>query len=181
MKQAYTDAVRRYHPDRAVGAPDATRGVLRDLFERVNAAYQAIGDDAKRRAYANELAAASLEQAGATGAGAAAADTEVAKARHLIKLNKHAEAASLLDGALAQNPGNAAAWAWRAWLKVAQAKDRKAVRQEAVGLVARALKIDPRCADAYRVAARIAKAYGDATNAAKYAQKAKALGASEDP
>ena len=181
VKQAYTDAVRRYHPDRAVGAPEATRAVLRELFERVNAAYRAIGDDAKRRAYANELAASSLEASGAGGAGAAAAQTEVAKARHLIKLNKHGEAASLLDGVLGQNPGNAAAWSWRAWLKVAQAKDRKAVRQEAVGLIARALKIDPRCADAYLVAARIAKTYGDATNAAKYAQKAKALGCSEDP
>lgn len=172
VKGAFTEGVRRYHPDRAVGAPDEVKAVLRDLFDRVNEAYRALADPGKRRAYLNDQASAALDREGQ-----AATDDALGPIRKLLGAEKWAEAAVALDALIADSPGLAAAWAWRAYTKVRLASAPKTVRTEAVEMVNRALKIDPKCGDAWLAAGRIAEAFGDATNAERYLAKAKSLGA----
>ncbi|RMG20266.1 MAG: J domain-containing protein, partial [Deltaproteobacteria bacterium] len=168
VKLAYAGLVRRYHPDRAVGAPEAVKTLLRELFERVNEANAVLSDDAKRRAYINELAAAELARERAR-------SDPLAEVRELLEQKRFEQAGMKLDELLAQNPGLAPAWAWRAYVKVRRAKDRNAVKREAVELVNRALKMDPRCAECFVAAGRIAELFGDKQNALRYLKKAKAL------
>jgi hypothetical protein len=175
VKQAFTRMAKLYHPDRATGAPDGVAVLYRAAFDRVREAHTQIATAAQRREILNALAEAEL----AKSATPAVDEGALAKVRHLVKTRHLEEAATLLDEALAANPGFAAAWAWRAWVKVLRAKDPASVKREVIGLVQRALKFDPRCGDAHLNAARVARRYGDTATAAKHEKQARALGVND--
>ncbi len=50
-RRAYFALAQRLHPDRFVGAPPAITAVAEELFERVRAAWEVLGEDGRRQAY----------------------------------------------------------------------------------------------------------------------------------
>lgn len=172
VKEAFGNLARRYHPDRVAMAPSEVQWIQRNLFERLRKAQAAVDTSAKRRAYMNELAA---EEAPAQPEPERAGDDAVEKVRHLVKARKFDEAVKTLDEALAVNPGLAAAWAWRSLLKIQRAKDVGAVREEATGMIERALGLDPSSREVHLLAARVFKHYGDAAACKRHQEQAKAL------
>lgn len=55
MRKAYFALARDLHPDRFVGDPEDTQRTASDLFDRVRAAWEVLGDDEAREAYARRV------------------------------------------------------------------------------------------------------------------------------
>lgn len=51
IRRAYLTLARELHPDRFAGEPDLIRQAAEDLFEKVRAAWEMLGEDSKREAY----------------------------------------------------------------------------------------------------------------------------------
>jgi tetratricopeptide (TPR) repeat protein len=51
MRRAYFNLARELHPDRFVGEVDEIRDTAAELFDRVRAAWEVVGDDTRREAY----------------------------------------------------------------------------------------------------------------------------------
>ena len=74
LRRAYVGLARRHHPDRVAGESESTRATSAARMREVNAAWQVLGDPARRAVYDRQLAAA----AGRTGSnGAATASSRI--------------------------------------------------------------------------------------------------------
>jgi hypothetical protein len=153
-----------------VDAPEEIADLYRTLFERITLAYKRIDTEKKRREHIAEIDAAAAAEAVEQRSAEVFEEVEDRLAGKDFA-GARAAAEALLDGEHA--PG---AQGYLAWITVAEAKNRPAVKAKALGLITQALKGNPRCGETYLNAARIAKVFGDDENAKKYLARAKALG-----
>ncbi|MDF1563912.1 MAG: J domain-containing protein [Deltaproteobacteria bacterium] len=168
VKAAFNKRIRIFHPDRVPDAPEALQQDYRTIFDRLTAAYKALDSEAKRKEY---LGAKAEEES---------AQQEAAQwdpFEEMLSQKDYAKARDALNQRIGQDPGDAGAYAYLAWVTVVSAENREAVKPKALELITRAMKFGPECGVAFLNAARIAKAYGDKDSMKQYLARAKALGA----
>jgi hypothetical protein len=162
IKAAYIHLAKQHHPDTVA---DPALGELRqakaDLTSRVNEAYQAIGDDQARTKYLAELAEGAKVDVGPI----LQAEEDFLRATILVKARKFAEAVELLDRAILMNPGEPEFFAWRAWARFVNAKDKRREYVEAVAECTRVAKESPMCVAAPLFIGNMAKIIGEPAKA----------------
>ncbi len=174
VKTAYFELARRYHPDAgAPGDPDRARKLRADIFARVGEAYRALGDDAGRASYREQL------EAGAVGdvdvSGILRAEETFRKATALVRSRQYAKALTALEEAIALNAAEPEFGVWLAWVQFLLARDRVAQYRKSTAVIEGALHQVPRCLSGYLFLARMAKLMGDLPEAERHLERGLAL------
>jgi curved DNA-binding protein CbpA len=159
VKLAYFKLAKIYHPDTIPpDAPAEFAKLKQDIFSRVGEAYRTLTDDKSRADYIEELK---------TGGGSVdvaailAAEETFQKGCILVKAKKFADAVTMLDDAITNNPEEGEFYAWRGFAKFFTFPDKKKGRLEGEKDLQLALKKNARCAQAYYFLGQIAKLSGD--------------------
>ncbi|QRK12822.1 DnaJ domain-containing protein [Archangium violaceum] len=172
VKIAYFKLAKQYHPDTLPpGAPPEMEKLKADIFAYIGDAYRTLSDDKSRAAYIEELKNG--------GSGEAQVDIEsILKSEELfrkagiyIKARKFAEAARLLDEAIALNPEEPEFFAWRGYTRFFTFEDKKTGYNEAYRDIQHCLKKNEKVASAHYFLGVIAKLCGDNSGALKHFQK----------
>jgi tetratricopeptide (TPR) repeat protein len=134
----------------------------------VGEAYRRIGDDQSRADYLDELASGGSE---VDVSRILKAEELFHRAELLVKGRRFAEAAGVLDEAIANNEEEGEYYAWRGYARFFAPSDKKAARQEAQRDLQAALDKNPKCVAAYYYLGQIAKLTEDRTAALRNFQK----------
>ena len=158
-KRNFFVLARELHPDTVSDPAQAElHAVKASLFARINEASQVLNDDARRKAYEQELdGAASNVDVGRI----FAAEESFQRAEIMIKARKYADGLALLEEAIRLNADEAEFYAWRAYARFLIAKDRKATFLEASADCRKAIRMIDKCVPAHLFLGHMAKAMGD--------------------
>ena len=168
-KRNFFVLAKELHPDTVTDpALVELREMKERLFARINEAAQVVSDDARRKAYVDELEgkANSVDVARIF-----AAEENFQKAEIFIKARKYKEGLDLLDKAISLNAAEAEFWAWRGYARFLLAPDRKAAFEECAADCRKAIKMQDRCLPAHLFLGHMAKAIGDVKAAKKSYQR----------
>jgi tetratricopeptide (TPR) repeat protein len=147
IRNAYLDAAKRFHPDRAVGAEFASvQAELQTLFALLKEAYETIGAPAARAKYDAAMKTASRGESRKEEAGIALKMGEV-----LLKKRDYEAALSKLRRAADLDP-TGDVLAALAWGLVSDPKASQQAKEEAASLINRALRAPGVTARTYYVA-----------------------------
>ena len=160
VKRNFFALAKELHPDTVT---DSSQTELHDLkqalFGRINEASQVLTDDARRKAYEQELdGKASNVDVGRI----FAAEENFQRAEIMIKARKYQEGLSLLEEAIRLNADEAEFYAWRGYAKFLLSKDRKAAYPDTAADCRKAIKLIPVCVPAHLFLGHMAKVVGDA-------------------
>lgn len=168
IRNAYLKLARQYHPDLG-----GARGELRTLRARItallNEAHDILGPGASRQAYLEELRSGGAEKVDVSSILEAERKLHVAIA--LVRERRFEDAAALLDEALAIHEGEAELWAYRAYVRLAAAKDKEAAKAGALSDLERARALGDRSSVVFLLSARIANLLGDGAAAIRYYER----------
>ena len=158
-KRNFFALAKELHPDTVSDpAQKELHEVKAQLFGRINEASQVLSDDARRKAYEQELdGAASNVDVGRI----FAAEESFQRAEIMIKARKYADGLALIDEAISLNADEAEFYAWRGYARFLIAKDRKAAYPESEADCRKAIKMVERCVPAHLLLGHMAKAMGD--------------------
>lgn len=169
VKVAYFKLAKQLHPDTVPpGAPPELAKLKESLFAEVGEAYRRIGDDKSRADYVEELKSGGSE---VDVSRILQAEDQFYRATLLVKGRRFADAAKLLDTAIANNPDEGEYYAWRGYARFFSTPDKDAARQEARADLDEAVKKNPKCVAAYYYLGQIAKLSNDPSTALKHFQK----------
>ncbi|HEX6838775.1 MAG TPA: DUF4388 domain-containing protein [Polyangia bacterium] len=149
VKQAYFVAAKRYHPDRLVSMGlEALRGDVEKIFRRVSEAYGTLFDDARRNEYKQTLGKPKEDDAAAHAKAMKMLEADMALRRGevLLKKNDFLGAIHEFEAAVNLDPQNGEHLAYLTWARVCANQTTYA---DAKGLLNQAVKLSPRCAQAY--------------------------------
>lgn len=149
VKQAYFVAAKRYHPDRLVSMGlEALRGDVEKIFRRVSEAYGTLFDDARRNEYKLTLGKPKEDDAAAHAKAMKMLEADMALRRGevLLKKNDFLGAIHEFEAAVNLDPQNGEHLAYLTWARVCANQTTYA---DAKGLLNQAVKLSPRCAQAY--------------------------------
>jgi curved DNA-binding protein CbpA len=160
IKIAYFQLAKVYHPDAVPSdASPEVRKLAADVFAKVSEAWGALGDDAKRARYLDDLK---------TGAGTEVDVMHIFKAEEafnaatiLVKARRYQEALAKLTEAIQLNPEEAEFHIWKAWCDFLLSGEKKKVHPASASAVEAALKQNPRCISGYLFLGQMAKIVGD--------------------
>jgi hypothetical protein len=158
-KRNFFVLAKELHPD-TVSDPAQTElhEVKAQLFGRINEASQVLADDARRKAYEEELdGLASNVDIGRI----FAAEENFQRAEIMIKARKYADGLALLEDAIRLNADEAEFYAWRGYARFLIAKDRKAAFPDASADCCKAIRMIDKCLPAHLFLGHMAKAMGD--------------------
>lgn len=149
VKQAYFVAAKRYHPDRLVSMGlEALREDVEKIFRRVSEAYGTLFDDARRNEYKSTLGKPKEDDAAAHAKAMKMLEADMALRRGevLLKKNDYLGAIHEFESAVSLDPQNGEHLAYLTWARVCAAQTTHA---DAKNLLHQAIKLSPRCAQAY--------------------------------
>jgi tetratricopeptide (TPR) repeat protein len=171
VKAAYFALAKLHHPDTAqVGTSPEVARLKADLFGAINEAYRILADDKSRAAYLAELKAGGSQEP-VDAAAIFAAEEAFQKGCILVRARKYAEALVALDEAVRLNDKEGEFFAWRGWAAYLAAADKAAARRTALKEIELALKLNPKCAQAYYFGGQVLKLSGDSAGALKWFKK----------
>lgn len=170
IKIAYFQFAKTYHPDAVpADASPEVRKLAADVFAKVSEAWGALGDDAKRAKYLDDLK---------TGAGTEVDVMHIFKAEEafnagclLVKARRYQEALAKLEEALKLNPEEAEFHMWKAWCGFLLSPEKKKFHAGAANAIEAALKQNPRCISGYLFLGQMAKIVGDLATAEKHLKR----------
>ncbi|MCI0571285.1 MAG: DnaJ domain-containing protein [Myxococcaceae bacterium] len=166
VKAAYFRLARVHHPDTVPpGAPQEMAKLKADIFAAIGEAYRALGDDALRADYILELATGGGE---VDVANILKAEDLFNRACAMVKARRFAEAAKLLDDAIALNPDEGEFYAWRGYSRFFTLDDKISAKAQALRELQEALKRNERCVPAHYFTGQVIKLSGDAAGALKH-------------
>ena len=159
VKRNFFVLAKELHPDTVTDQSQTELHSLKQaLFGRINDASQALSDDARRKAYEQELdGKASNVDVGRI----FAAEENFQRAEIMIKARKYLEGLALLDDAIRLNADEAEFYAWRGYAKFLLSKDRKATYPETAADCRKAIKMIAKCVPAHLFLGHMAKVVGD--------------------
>ncbi|HXU71486.1 MAG TPA: DUF4388 domain-containing protein [Polyangia bacterium] len=149
VKQAYFVAAKRYHPDRLVSMGlESLRGDVEKIFRRVSEAYGTLFDDARRNEYKATLGKPKEDDAAAHAKAMKMLEADMALRRGEVLLKKNDFLGSIKEFEQAVNfdPQNGEHLAYLTWARVCANQTTYA---DAKALLNQAVKLSPRCAQAY--------------------------------
>ncbi len=149
VKQAYFIAAKRYHPDRLVSMGlESLRSDVEKIFRRVSEAYGTLFDDARRNEYKTTLGRPKEDDAAAHAKAVKMLEAEMALRRGevLLKKNDFLGAIHEFEQSVNLDPQNGENLAFLTWARVCANQTTFA---DAKGLFNQAVKLSPRCAQAY--------------------------------
>lgn len=149
VKQAYFVAAKRYHPDRLVSMGlESLRGDVEKIFRRVSEAYGTLFDDARRNEYKTTLGKPKEDDAAAHAKAMKMLEADMALRRGEVLLKKNDFLGSIheFESAVNLDPQNGEHLAYLTWARVCAGQTTYA---DAKGLLNQAVKLSPRCAQAY--------------------------------
>jgi hypothetical protein len=149
VKQAYFVAAKRYHPDRLVSMGlESLRADVEKIFRRVSEAYGTLFDDARRNEYKQTLGKPKEDDAAAHAKAMKMLEADMALRRGevLLKKNDFLGAIREFESAVNLDPQNGEHLAYLTWARVCGKQTSYA---DAKGLLNQAVKLSPRCAQAY--------------------------------
>ncbi|HUB09901.1 MAG TPA: DUF4388 domain-containing protein, partial [Myxococcales bacterium] len=162
LKAVYLMHAKIYHPDML--PPTATaeqRKQCEDILALLNEANAVLGDDARRKAYLEDLEA---QEAGVGDLDVEAilrAEEDFQRAVILIKGHKAKEGLDLVQACIKLNEKEGEFYAWRGYAKFLLAPDKAAAFPSAMVDIQKCLKLTPRCPPAHLLEASMAKMIGD--------------------
>jgi hypothetical protein len=170
VKIAYFQLAKTYHPDAVpTDASPEVKKLSADLFARIGAAWEVLGDDAKRAKYVQELESGGV------------ADVDVLRilraeetfqtATLLVKARKYDEALAKLDEAIGLNADEPEFGIWKAWCEFLLAPDKKAQQDASAGAIEAGLRKNPKCAPGYLFLGQMAKICGDVGTAERHLRR----------
>jgi curved DNA-binding protein CbpA len=149
VKQAYFIAAKRYHPDRLVSMGlESLRPDVEKIFRRVSEAYGTLFDDARRSEYKTNLGKPQEDDAAAHAKAMKMLEADMALRRGevLLKKNDFLGAIHEFESAVNLDPQNGEHLAYLTWARVCA---NQTTYPDAKGLLNQAVKLSPRCAQAY--------------------------------
>jgi tetratricopeptide (TPR) repeat protein len=149
VKQAYFVAAKRYHPDRLVSMGlESLRSDVEKIFRRVSEAYGTLFDDDRRNEYKSTIGKPKEDDAAAHAKAMRMLEAEMALRRGEVLLKKNDFLGSIheFEQAVNLDPQNGENLAFLTWARVCANQTSYA---DAKGLLNQAVKLSPRCADAY--------------------------------
>jgi curved DNA-binding protein CbpA len=149
VKQAYFVAAKRYHPDRLVSMGlEALRSDVEKIFRRVSEASGTLFDDARRNEYKTTLGKPKEDDAAAHAKAMKMLEADMALRRGeaLLKKNDFLGSIAEFESAVNLDPQNGEHLAYLTWARVCAGQTTYA---DAKGLLNQAVKLSPRCAQAY--------------------------------
>ena len=147
LKTRYHDFIRRYHPDKFKSQDsEELNQILEDILNRINAAYETLKNDEKRRSYDKNVYAAPITTPDPSGGGGSRRDDiqKEAKdnfliAKRLIKEENYNDAIILLERSVRAYPDNDE---FHAYLGYAMSRS-PTLRRQAEKHYLRALELNP--------------------------------------
>jgi len=168
IRAAYLSLARKHHPDLG-GSRGEVRALRAQIMALLNEAYDVLSDPKSRNQYLDELRSGASQKVDVTAILEAERKLHVAIA--LVRERRFEEAARELDEAIALYDGEAELWAYRAWVRLAAARDREAAKAQALADLERARRLGERSAVVFLLSARIANLLGDVASAIRYYQR----------
>jgi curved DNA-binding protein CbpA len=166
VKAAYFKLARIHHPDTLPqGAPAELGALKEDVFATIGTAYRALGDDAGRAKYLQELKEGASE---VDVAKILQAEDLFQKGCIQVKAKRYPDAMETLTDAIATNPEEGEFYAWRGIARFYAAADRRQGKAEADRDIALALKKNPRCAPAFFFQGQMARVLGEVKAAERF-------------
>lgn len=174
IKQAYFQLAKAFHPDLEASGDPELRRLRERATARINQAWSCLADERRRSAYLAEI------DEGAAGkrvdvANLLAAEQLFQQAAWMVRARRYREAIEVLEQAIALHPEEGEYYAWRGFARFCATAEKQKVRDEAMRDIDRALTLNPRCAQAFLFAGRIATVLGDAAAAIQYYRRCLAI------
>jgi DNA-binding response OmpR family regulator/tetratricopeptide (TPR) repeat protein len=168
IRAAYTELAKRTHPDRCVGASDATRKLAEELFGRASKAFDAIRDAEARAAWFRQQKQAELDAAARDESERAVyAEREFTRGEALLRARRPAEALQAFRAAVEAYPDECDYHVYLGWAHYQVAPEAPGRIREAIKLVMRGRKLAPDRRTPYLFLARLSQAAGQIDNAEK--------------
>jgi tetratricopeptide (TPR) repeat protein len=165
LKATYFALAKCFHPDSVqTSSPPQAAQIKSELFARISEAWGVVGDDKLRNAYLDELQYGSEK---VDVAAVFAAEESFQKACILVKVRKYEDALKMFEEAIKLNDKEGEFYAWRGYTQFLVSKDRAATKTPALAEIDKALKMNPRCAQAHYLAGQIFKVLNDIPSAEK--------------
>lgn len=168
IRNAYLKLARQFHPDLG-GARGEIRALRAKITALLNEAHDILGNPQSRQAYVEELRSGGTEKVDVSSI--LEAERKLHMAIAMVRDRRFAEAAAVLDEALAIHDGEAELWAYRAYVRLAAATDREAAKAGALSDLERARALGERSSVVFLLSARIANLLGDGAAAIRYYER----------
>lgn len=167
IRNAYLQLARAYHPDLG-GARGEVRKLRAQITALLNEAYDVLSGPG-RQAYLEELRTGGTQKVDVSAILEAERKLHVAIA--LVRERRFEDAARVLDEALALHDAEAELWAYRAYVRMAAARDKDAAKAEVFADLEKARKLGERSPVVFLLSARIANVLGDGAAAIRYYER----------
>ncbi|MFO0584828.1 MAG: DnaJ domain-containing protein [Anaeromyxobacter sp.] len=170
VKAAYFSLAKAYHPDAVpAGAPEEVRKLAAGVFARIGEAWGVLSDEARRKAYLEELASggpADVDVAAIFGA-----ENAFQLGTLLVKARKYDEAIQKFDEAIGLNANEPEFGMWKAWCEFLLLEDRRKAYPPKSAAIEALLKQNPRCAQGYLFLGQMSKLIGEPKVAEKHLRR----------
>ena len=168
IRGVYAELAKRVHPDRCIGASDATRRLAEELFGNASKAYDAIRDSDARAAWVrkkrqdeeDEAARAETERA-------VHAEREFTRGEALLRAKRPSEALQAFRNAVQSFPEECDYHVYMGWAHYLAAPDVEGRVEQAIQMVMRGRKLAPDRRTSYLFLARLSQAAGRIDHAEK--------------
>lgn len=167
IRSAYLELARAYHPDLG-GARGEVRRLRAQITALLNEAYDVLSGPG-RQAYVEELRSGGTDKVDVSSI--LEAERMLYQAVALVRERRFEEAARVLDEALALHDAEAELWAYRAYVRLAAARDKEAAKAAALADLEKARGLGDRSPVVFLLSARIANLLGDGAAAIRYYER----------
>jgi curved DNA-binding protein CbpA len=169
IKIAYFQLAKTYHPDAVpAGASPEVRKLCADVFARIGAAWEVLGEDQSRARYLQELESGAAE---VDVVRILRAEEAFHEATLLVKGRRYAEALARLDEAIGLNAEEPEFGMWKAWCEFLLAPEKKAQQGPAAAAIEAGLRKNPKCTQGYLFLGQMAKVCGDLDGAERHLKR----------
>jgi CheY-like chemotaxis protein/tetratricopeptide (TPR) repeat protein len=168
IRAAYAELAKRTHPDRFVGASDATRRLAEELFSCVSKAFDAIRDAAARAAWARQSKEAALNaEAREESERAVFAEREFTRGEGLLRARRVSEALQAFRNAVEAYPEECDYHVYLGWAHYLASPEAPGRVDQAIQIVMKGRKLAPDRRTPYLFLGRLSQAAGRIDHAEK--------------
>jgi curved DNA-binding protein CbpA len=169
IKIAYFQLARTYHPDAVpTTASPEVKKLCADVFARIGAAWEVLGEDASRAKYLQELESGAAE---VDVVRILRAEEAFSEATLLVKARRYPEAIARLDEAIGLNADEPEFGMWKAFCEFLLAPEKRVQHGPSASAIEAGLRRNPRCAQGYLFLGQMAKVCGDLDAAERHLKR----------
>jgi CheY-like chemotaxis protein/tetratricopeptide (TPR) repeat protein len=168
IRAVYAELAKRVHPDRCVGASDATRRLAEELFGCASRAFDAIRDDTARGEWRRQQRKEQEDAAAREESERAVyAESEFTRGEGLLRAKRPGEALQAFRNAVESYPEECDYHVYMGWAYYLGAPEADGRIDQAIAMVMRGRKLAPDRRTAYLFLARLSQAAGRIDQAEK--------------